>query len=115
MNFLADEGVDFPIVLGLRSTGHNVVSILEKFPGVEDDFVLELANRENRILITLDKDFGELVFRLQKAHQGILLLRLEELSSEAKAKILSRVIDQHGKELLNAFTVVREDYVRIRK
>lgn len=115
MNFLADEGVDFPIITGLRGIGHNVISILEKFPGADDDFVLDLANRENRILITLDKDFGELVFRLQKLHSGIILLRLEELSSEAKGMILNQVIHQHKDELSNAFAVIRENFVRIRK
>ncbi|MBI1770091.1 MAG: DUF5615 family PIN-like protein [Bacteroidetes bacterium] len=115
MNFLAVEGVDFPVIVRLRENGHDVKSILEEFPASADDLVLGLANEENRILITLDKDFGELVFRLQKIHAGIILLRLEELTSEVKAEILIKIIEQHGEELLNAFTVVRENFVRIRK
>ena len=102
MNFLADEGVDFPAIVHLREKGYDVRSVLEEFPSSDDDFVLNLANKENRILITLDKDFGELVFRLNRIHAGIMLLRLEELPPEAKGEIVAKIIQQHGQELQNA-------------
>ena len=68
MNLLADEGIDKPIVDALRNAGFNVVYILETNPGVDDDFILSLADAEKRIVITQDKDFGELVFRLKRVH-----------------------------------------------
>jgi predicted nuclease of predicted toxin-antitoxin system len=76
MKLLADEGIDKPIVDALRNAGFDVVYILESSPSVKDDFILSLANSEKRIVITQDKDFGELVFRLKQAHYGVILIRL---------------------------------------
>ena len=60
----------------MRSSGIDVHYILESHPGADDEKVLQIPNDEERILITQDKDFGELVYRLQKVHFGIILLRL---------------------------------------
>ncbi len=57
---LADEWVDKPIVDVLRSNGFNVLYILETNPGADDEFILTMANADKRILLTQDKDFGEL-------------------------------------------------------
>jgi predicted nuclease of predicted toxin-antitoxin system len=61
VKFLADEGVDKQIVDRLRQVGHSVWYVAEMEPGISDDEVLNLANRENDILLTADKDFGELI------------------------------------------------------
>ena len=61
MKLLADEGVDSAIVSRLRSDGHDVVYVTELSPGITDEAVLELANADERIPMTADKDFGELV------------------------------------------------------
>lgn len=66
MNFLADENVDRQIVERLRCVGFNVRYIAETDAGISDDEVLDLANSEESLLLTADKDFGELVFRLKK-------------------------------------------------
>ncbi len=63
MNFVADEGVDNQIVKKLREEGHQVLYIAEMDPGISDDEVLHQANSQNALLITADKDFGELIFR----------------------------------------------------
>ena len=76
MKFIADEGVDAPIVSALRNKGYDVVYILELSPGKHDDIILNEANSQNRILLTQDKDFGELVFRLRQIHSGVVLIRL---------------------------------------
>ena len=115
MRFLADENVDFPVITILRQHGYDIRSVLEEFPSIDDDFVLNLANKDNRILITLDKDFGELVFRLHKIHQGVVLLRMDELPSEEKAKVLLQIFKERGAELTKAFSVVTDKFVRIRK
>jgi predicted nuclease of predicted toxin-antitoxin system len=62
---LADENVDFPIIKELRNKGIDVDSISEKNGGIADEEVLEIANKSGRILITADKDYGELVYRLK--------------------------------------------------
>lgn len=66
MNFVADENLDKQIVERLRQDGHTVWHVAEMEPGISDDVVLELANREVALLLTADKDFGELVFRLRR-------------------------------------------------
>ena len=62
MRFLADESCDFSVVRILRADGHDVVAITEALPGSDDAMVVDLARREQRILITEDKDFCQLVY-----------------------------------------------------
>ncbi|GIW42747.1 MAG: hypothetical protein KatS3mg077_0029 [Candidatus Binatia bacterium] len=61
MKILADEGVDRPVVERLRQDGHEVRYVAEIEPGISDDNILDLANREGAVLLTADKDFGEFV------------------------------------------------------
>lgn len=115
MKFLADEGVDSVIVETLRAADVDITYIFEIMPSAIDEDVLKMANEENRILITRDKDFGELVYRLRQIHSGIVLNRLSELSSETKAKIVRQVIEMYQDELYGSFTVIQPGAVRIRK
>ena len=114
MNLLADESVDGPIVGRLRREGHNVFYVAESTPGLSDEQVLEAANERNALLLTADKDFGELVFRLQKVHRGVVLLRLAGLAPDVKAKIVAGVFQIHHTQLAEAFCVVSSRAVRIR-
>lgn len=115
MNFVADEGVNKQIVEKLRNEGHDVLYIAEFDSGANDANILFFADVEHRILLTRDKDFGELVFRLKKIHSGIILERLYELESDLKAGIVSEVINKYGEELYGAFTVIQPGRVRIRR
>lgn len=115
MILLADEGIDKPIVDILRLCGFNVHYILETHQGIDDEQVLQIANKETRILLTQDKDFGELVYRFNKAHFGIILVRLGELPASEKAIIVNNVVLKYKQKLENAFTVIQHKTVRIRK
>ncbi len=115
MKFIADEGVDRQIVDRLRKDGYDITYIAEFDVGAVDPAILELANNEKRILITRDKDFGELAYRNRLVHAGIILNRLFELTSAKKAEIVSNVVQQYGAELENSFTVIQPGRVRIRK
>lgn len=115
MKFLADEGVDKPIVDILRSAGFNIHYILETHQGVEDERVLQIANEEERILITQDKDFGTLVYHLQNSHFGIILIRLGNRKASEKGQIVKKVILDEGERMRNAFTVIQPKMVRIRR
>lgn len=84
-------------------------------PGISDDEVLDLANREGAILLTFDKDFGELVFRLGRIAAGVVLIRLFGLPPADKAEILTNAISTYSNELLGAFTVITSKSIRIRK
>ena len=89
MNLLADESVEREIVERLRADGHNTVYVAELAPGISDDEVLDQANDQQALLVTGDKDFGELVYRLGRIHGGVVLLRLAGLSTPVKAGAVS--------------------------
>ncbi len=114
MQFLADESIDAQIVQRLRLDGFAVYSIAEESPSIADPKVLAIANRRKSVLITADKDFGELVFRLNKIHEGVVLIRLAGVRPLEKADIVSSVIATYSKKLIKAFTVVTHRSVRIR-
>ncbi len=114
MKLLADEGVDRPIVDRLRQAGHDVLYVAEMDPNVSDDQVLVLANDHEALLVTADKDFGELVFRLRRIHGGVVLLRLAGLAPTTKAQLVSDAIEKHSIAMLDAFTVISAGMVRIR-
>jgi predicted nuclease of predicted toxin-antitoxin system len=115
MNLLADEGVERQIVEQLRKHGHAVLYIAEMEPGVGDEIILGRANAQHALLITADKDFGELVFRQHAVHAGVLLLRLAGLPPAIKAQIVGDVLRSRATELPNAFSVISPGSVRIRK
>ena len=115
MNFLADESVDRQIVARLRQDGHTVQYIAEMAPGISDNSVLDLANQEADVLLTADKDFGELVFRQGRLTFGILLVRLAGLPPSRKAEVVASVVKQHGAELSGAFAVLAPRSLRIRR
>lgn len=115
MNFLADESVDQPIVLHLRKEGHNVAAVSEMDPGISDEDVLEQARKHQSILITSDKDFGELVFRKKLLSNGVVLIRLSGLTSTRKAQLVSSVLLEYASRLRTAFTVISSGHIRIRK
>lgn len=115
MKILADESVDKDIVIRLRDDGHAVEYVAEMSPGIMDEEVLLLAGDDSTLLVTADKDFGELIFRQGHVKRGIVLYRLAGLSSQDKAEIISSVITEHGDELLQAFSVITEKAIRIRK
>ncbi|HUE24225.1 MAG TPA: DUF5615 family PIN-like protein [Bryobacteraceae bacterium] len=76
MTFVADESVDRQIVERLRLDGHRVAYVAEMSPGIMDETVLTESRVSESVLITADKDFGELVFRQRQASTGVLLMRL---------------------------------------
>ena len=115
MNLMADESVDAPIVHKLRQHGYEVFSIAEQLPGISDEQVLTTAFEQNALLITQDKDFGELVYRLGKAHQGIILLRLAYMAPAEKARLCLEAVNRHKDELPGSFTVIFKEVIKIRK
>ena len=76
MKLLADESIDRGLVDRLRSDAHTVEYVAELDPGIDDDTVLHRANQSGALLVTADRDFGELVFRLGRIHAGVVLIRL---------------------------------------
>ena len=114
MRFLADECCDAELVNDLRSNGHEVLYALESLRGATDDKLLARAFSERRILLTEDKDFGELVYRLHRPSQGIVLLRFDAAERDQKAPRLRYLLEQQAERLPGAFVVLEVDKVRVR-
>jgi predicted nuclease of predicted toxin-antitoxin system len=115
MILVADEGVEGRIVAMLRTNGYSVTYIAESFPRMEDPDILALAVSSNSVLVTKDKDFGELVFKEKLPHSGIVLIRLpEEMPSQRKAELVLNAFQTHGQEFSGSFSVIDERFVRIR-
>ncbi len=114
MKFVADESVDYQIVSRLREDGHEVIYIADTQSGASDNSVLNQANVEQAVLLTSDKDFGDLVFRQHLVSSGILLLRIAGLPQERKAAIVANAISKHGAAVPHAFTVLTPATIRIR-
>ncbi len=115
MNLVANEGVDRAVVERLRQDGHDVVYVADLSPGITDEEVLQKANARSAVLLTADKDFGELVFRQGLVHSGVVLLRLAGLANVTKAEIVAEVCRDRTVELIGAFSVVSPGQVRIRR
>ena len=115
MNLLADESVDRQIVDRLRWDSHQVWYVAEMEPGISDDAVLDLANQKEALLLTADKDFGELVFRQRRLSPGVVFLRLAGLSSVSKAEIVASAVTKHAADLSQAFAVITPGVIRIRR
>lgn len=115
MRLLWDEGVERQIVERLRSDGRDVDYVAEMDPGISDDEVLERANVAGSILVTPDKDFGELVYTQRRSHHGVILLRLFGLSPDEKARTESIAVDQHTDEIFGSFVVIEPGKIRIRQ
>ncbi len=114
MRFLIDECVGTEVVYYLRSQGYDSASVTENLPSADDRDVLSWAVREDRILITNDTDFGELVFRDGYAHRGLVLLRLKDDHGANQVRILVSVLSKYPDQLAGHFVVVTDDSVRIR-
>lgn len=114
MHFLADENVPGPAVAALRAAGHDVLWIKEVMPGAEDHVVLDLAQRERRVVVTADTDFGELAFRSGLPAQcGIVLIRLDWTDPETDNRTIAAALASRD-DWAGIFAVVEQDRVRIR-
>ncbi len=85
------------------------------YSGISNGEVVKYANDKKAIILTADKDFGELAFRQKQITGGVILIRLNSLPAIERAQIVSSVIDKHSNELLNNFTVITEKVLRIRR
>jgi len=114
MKFLADECCDTGLVLKLREEGFDVVYVQEVSPGISDEEVLNKAFQEKRILITEDKDFGNLVYRLKISAFGIVLLRFDPLESENKISRMVHIARHHKQKLEGNLLVVDSKKIRVK-
>jgi predicted nuclease of predicted toxin-antitoxin system len=114
MKFLLDESVDTRLADFLANTGHDVTSVARHYqPSLPDQQVLAIAYAQQRILITDDRDFGDLVFRQGQPHRGVIYFRLSTRGLALKVARLAYVLTHHANQL-DRFLVVGNERVRSR-
>ena len=115
MKFLFDQSADFRLIPHLRELGHDVhVISLDYPPGLPDEDVLEIARKEQRILIVADRDFGELIFQQGLAHAGVIFFRLPGAKLQTKINQLNTVLAEYTDDLKHGeFLVVTPGQIRV--
>jgi len=115
MMWLADENIPGHAIAFLRQRGEDVAAIAEIGPGIPDHEVLDLAREQKRILLSFDRDHGDLVFnRGARPPRAIVYFRLYPPDAEVLEKILSGLIALGVKTLDGQFTVISSDGMRQR-
>ena len=114
MKFFADENVARAIIQGLRQAGHDVLSAAEAGPGQDDAAWLRHAEQSERVIVTSDKDFGELIFRDRLNSHGIVLIRMQRLNLRERLARLAAVWSTVEANPQDKFIVITEGRVRIR-
>lgn len=115
LKFLVDVGVGKNVEAWLRAEGFDTIALRDVDPRMADLDAQKLASKEGRIVITMDKDFGELVYRMQQKHVGVLLLRMEDSQKEEKLAAIKAILTQYGNQLKDHFSTYRKGKLRIRK
>ncbi len=109
MKFLLDENIGKRVALFLIQLGHTVFRVKKIYSGAEDFQVLELSVENDAILITLDKDFGKLVFKEGKTHTGVIFLRLDNQTTTNTKKAINWFLSKYSEDkIVNNFAVVSE-------
>ncbi len=113
MRLLLDEGLPFRLAAHLRGQGHDVTAVGHDYPhALADREILAIARRERRIVLTNDKDFGDLVFRDKLPHAGVVLFRLGYVPLPVRIARLERVLIEYA-DRLDQFIVVTPGGIRV--
>ena len=113
MRFLADESCDFAVVYALRKAKHDVLAVAEFTPRAADSDVIRLATKEERILLTEDKDFGQLVYASRQKAIGVIFLRFPVSARDIMAKDVVMLVEKQKDKLFGSFIVVQPGKIRI--
>ena len=115
VKFVADESVERPICRALEQMGHEVWDIAGQAPGINDREVLAWARRQEAVLITADKDFGDLIYLEREKVRGVILFRLQGIPLRQMVQRVTEAIEAHIQELEGAFLVVTSLQIRDRR
>lgn len=112
MKFLADESCDFAVVRVLREEGYDVLAVCENAPSMTDGEVIQLARKEKRILITEDKDFGQIYYSFSGKEHTVILIRYPNEIRKRLARDIVSLIKFHGKKIDGCFVVAQPGRIR---
>lgn len=115
MRLLADENLPRPSIRLLRKAGQDIEAVAELGAGMPDMQVLTHARAQERVLVTFDRDFGDLIYRQgAPAPAGVVYLRFVPTSSEEPGQVLLQLLALTDVELIGRFTVVERERIRQR-
>ncbi|MGK6350184.1 DUF5615 family PIN-like protein [Parapedobacter sp. DT-150] len=116
MRFLANENFPFPSIKLLRTLGLDIKSIAEETFGIADNEVVAVAQQENRIILTFDSDYGEIIYRHGlDSPPAVIYFRDKGLEPLFAGRMLQRLMEQTDMVFEDAFTVVEADNIRQRQ
>ena len=113
MRFLADESCDFAVVRALRAAGPAVTAVGAVAAGASDEKVIATAIRERAVLLTEDKDFGQLVFAERRATGGVIFIRFPAAFRAELPRVVCRLVEQRGEKLVGSFVVIQPGRIRV--
>ena len=115
MKFLIDENIEQSIVEFLKSKQYDILIVNKKYYGKKDEFLINKANEENRIIITNDNDFGFFVYRCNLSCCGIILFRYKKFEIYQKISALETILRFSSDKIYNHFIVASENKIRIKE
>ena len=114
LKFLVDVGVSIKVESWLIEREYDTKNVRDIDPRMPDKNILQIAVKEKRMVLTMDKDFGDLVYSSGLSHAGVLLLRIEDCNSEEKLSIVERILSKYGDGIHGKFCVYKDNKLRIR-
>jgi predicted nuclease of predicted toxin-antitoxin system len=114
MKFRVDVGVGKKVENWLRRNGFDVLSVRDMDPCAKDSQILRWVVDQQRMIISMDKDFGELVYNSGKHHAGVLILRLEDADGATKVEITKKILAEYCDRIESHFCVFQNGKLRIR-
>ena len=116
MDFLANENFPLSSIGILRFNNFNIKSIADEFSGITDKEVMEIASREDRTILTFDRDYGELIFKYgHKPSAGVILFRLDHFSPTEPGQFLVELLGKSIFDFRKCLTVISRNSIRQRK
>lgn len=113
---LADENFPLASIEILEAKKYNVLSIAKFYPGITDSEIIKLANREERLILTFDRDFGQLIFKEGLIpERGIFYFRLQQFQAEMPAHIILDILEKSNFDVSGTITVIEENFIRQKK
>jgi predicted nuclease of predicted toxin-antitoxin system len=113
MKFIADENIPLKVVKKLRDIDIDIISIAEIQIGLDDEEIAKMSEKEKAIIVTFDKDFGEIIFKRLIKPFGVILLRIPPKSADYIFDFLRWLLIESKIEFERKLVVVREDKIRI--
>src|SRR5581483_5158012 len=106
MRFLADESCDFRVIRALRAAGRDVLAVIEAMPGADDSVVIAISDREQRVVLTEDRDFGRLVYASAAPSTGVIPLRYPTAARATLPSTVAEFVASHSDQISRRFVVI---------